>query len=680
MGWVIRSVLALALLAFLVVAGLVLMPSERIAAMATDRFAALTGRQLVVQGAVRPSIWPVLGVQTGPVSVANADWSEQGPMLQAKGLSIALDMPALLRGEMRIASIKAQSPQLVLERAKDGRENWAFDREGGTADGGTADGGTGSQGTAPAARPFTLDLAEVEDGSVIFIDHREGQRVVLDWIKGEIRQPSFQGKADIRFAATMNGQPVEATLAIAEFAPFLDGKVVGVDLAIKSGDADVVFDGRAGWSPRAAEGNMRANLGDLSALARLAGAAKPDLPEGLGKRSVAATGRVTVTDKLSFHLRDGQITLDSHRLGVDADLTTAGERPKLSAQVSAGPLVLGDVVGGKGGEIGGGARGGTQAASWPTTPIDVSALAMLDASVALTADSVDLGLAKFGTTRIVTTIERARAVFDLREVAAYQGTISGQFVVNGRGGLSVGGDLVLAGLAMQPLLVDLGGYDRLIGTGDLRLKFLGVGNSVDEIMRSLSGSGSLSLGKGELRGLDIAGMLRTLDAGYVGEGQKTIFETVSASFAIDKGVLANDDLSMKAPYVTATGNGTVNLGARTLDYRLRPVALAAVDGSGGVLVPLMITGSWANPKFRLDLESIARERLETEAKALEERARAEAREAEARARAELERRAQEDLGIVRQEGESLEDAAKRRLREAADEEAVRLLERLLGGN
>ena len=284
---------------------------------------------------------------------------------------------------------------------------------------------------------------------------------------------------------------------------------------------------------------------------------------------------------------------------------------------------------------------------------------------------------RLGTTRATMTLDRARAVFDLRQIAAYEGSIAGQFVVNGRGGLSVGGDLRFDSIAMQPLLRDLGGYERLIGTGDLSLKFLGVGTTVDQIMRSLSGSGRLALGKGELRGLDIAGMLRNLDPNFVGEGQRTIFDSLSASFGMDGGVLSNDDLALKAPYVTATGSGTVNLGARSLDYRLRPTALAAADGSGGIMVPLLISGPWADPRFRLDLESLARERLEEEARALEDRARAEAAAAEARAKAELERRAEEELGVTRQEGESLEDAAKRRAEEVLEEEAGRLLQQLL---
>ena len=44
MRWLIRSVLALSLLAFLAVAAVVMIPSERIAALAADRFADITGR------------------------------------------------------------------------------------------------------------------------------------------------------------------------------------------------------------------------------------------------------------------------------------------------------------------------------------------------------------------------------------------------------------------------------------------------------------------------------------------------------------------------------------------------------------------------------------------------------------------------------------------------------------
>ncbi|MBN2630331.1 MAG: AsmA family protein [Rhodobacteraceae bacterium] len=671
MRWLIRLLLGALVLAFLAGAALILIPGEKIAGLAAARFAEITGRSLQIEGAVRPSIWPVLGVQTGAVTISNADWSDAGPMLRAQSLSISLDMAALIAGDVRITGIRAEAPEVILERARDGRENWVF---------GGASGGTATPGMAGEGTPFTLDLAEIEAGSFTFIDHGTGSRSNLTAIDGTLRIPAFAGKAEVDFRALHQGQAFAARAVIAEFAPFLEGRVVGLDASLTAGDAKVAFAGRAGWNPMSADGEVTADLADLAAITRLAGVARPDLPQGLGARAVTVKGRMTLTDTASLHLRGGVVGLDTNRLSVEADLTTAGERPKLSAQVSAGALSLAQAPGGQGGAIGGGARGGAEAAGWPTDQIDVSALGLMDASVALTADSVDLGLARLGATRLLLTNDRGRAVFDLRQIAVYQGTVTGQFVVNSRGGLSVGGDLRLSDLAMQPLLTDLGGFDRLIGTGDLTLKFLGVGASVDAIARSLSGSGKVSLGKGELRGLDIAGMLRTLDAGFVGAGQKTIFDAITASFVIDRGVLSNDDLAFKAPYVTATGAGRIGIGARTLDYRLRPTALAAVDGSGGVMVPLLISGTWANPKFRLDMESLAREQFEDEAKALEARARAEAKAAEARAKAEVEQKLQDELGITRQEGESLEDAARRGAQQALEQEAARALNRLLGGN
>lgn len=232
----------------------------------------------------------------------------------------------------------------------------------------------------------------------------------------------------------------------------------------------------------------------------------------------------------------------------------------------------------------------------------------------------------------------------------------------------------------QPLFLDLAGWDRLLATGDLQLQFLGVGNSIAAIMASLKGEGALELGKGELRGLDIAGMLRTLDAGHVGEGQRTIFDALAGTFTIDGGVLSNSDLKLVAPYLTASGSGRIGLGGRMLDYRIRPTALASEDGTGGVMVPLLITGPWASPSYRLDLESIARERMEAEAKAAEERARAAAKAAEEKAKAELEARLKQELGIEVAPGETAADAAIRRAQEALEDEARRALEDILGGN
>lgn len=642
MRWIVRSFFAFLLLVFLGIGAVFLIPAERIAGLAAERFKAMTGRELSITGEVRPTIWPQLGLRTGAISIANAPWSAEGPMLQAEGLEIALDLGALIRGDVRITAVAAIGPRIVLERRADGQENWALGGGGGAA-------GTG------AGTPFTLGRGTLSGGQLVFIDHGAESRVELNDIAAEIAVPDYSGPVAGDVSAVLNGQQFAARLQIGALGPFLEGKVAPLALAFKAGAAEVDFDGRAGFAPLAAEGRLGANLADLAALAKLAGTMPPALPEGLGAREVTLAGDVTLTGEGALSLRGGTVTLDGHSLAGDADLALSGARPKLVARIKAGALNLAALAGG----------GESRGEGWSEDRIDASGLGALDAEVALSASSIDLGSTRFGPSALQITLDRARAVFDLQSIAAYQGKISGQFVVNARKGLSVGGDLRFAGLALEPLLTDFAGYERLTGTADLALKFLGSGGSLAAIMNGLEGSGRIQLADGEIRGLDIAGMLRRLDTSFVGEGQKTIFDAISGTFTIAGGVLQNDDLRLQAPYITAKGAGRVGIGARTQDYRVQATALADATGQGGLTAPLRITGSWAAPQFSLDLESLAREELQVDKEKLE-----------AAAKAKL----AEKLGVEAQEGEDLQAAAKRRGRDVLEQEAAKALEKLLGGN
>ncbi|MDP1577566.1 MAG: AsmA family protein, partial [Cypionkella sp.] len=454
MRWIIRSVIAVVLLAIVLVGSVFLIPAEKVAGIAVAKFNALTGRELVISGAVRPSIWPQLGVTTGPISISNAAWSKEGPMVQAEGLSISLDLAALIGGDVKITGVEAINPKIVLERSAKGAENWVF---GGEA------GGTVSAATPGVGQPFTLDKASVSGGALVFADHAAGVRYEVSGIEAAAAIPRYTGPATIDMAAVMNGQSFTLTGKVGAFQDFLDGKLVDSDLKLIAGAAEVGFKGTAGLGPEA-KGALSADLGDLAAISALAGIAAPKLPEGLGASDVQVVGAVTLTTAGSLHLRAGAVVLDGNKLAMDADLVTAGERAKLSAKVTAAALDLAGVSGGQGG----GESGGVQAAGWPTDKIDVSGLSGLDAVVALTADSIDLGMVKFGASQIVLTNDRSRLVAELRKVSAYEGVISGQFVVNGRKGLSVGGDLSFAGMALRPMLADFGGYERLVGTGDMR--------------------------------------------------------------------------------------------------------------------------------------------------------------------------------------------------------------------
>ncbi len=666
MRWIVRGLSALVGLVALALVALWLVPAETVARLAAAEFQRMTGRALAIEGPVKATIWPALGVRTGPVSIANAGWSGQGPMLAARSLEVRLDLGAAVSGRLAVEAASFDGLRLVLERRADGQVNWALP----TGEAPAA--APAGQAQASTGLPLTLTQGRLTDAEILWIDHAAGSRLALRGVNAELRLPETSGPLSLTAEGMLDDTPVRLALEAADAATLAAGHVARVKLDVAAGGSTLAFEGRAGASPASAEGSLRADLADLRALADLAGSAPPELPEGLGRRIRQLAGQITLAPEGTLHLRQGELVLDANRLSVAGDMSFDGPRPRVVAQLEGGALSVPGLSPRPTVEETEPAAAPADA-GWSRTPLDASALALADAEVALRATSVDLGAAQLGATRLMLTIDRARAVIEARELRAWDGLITGQFVVNNRSGLSVGGDLSLAGLATGPMLSQLAGWDRLLSQGDLQLKFLGVGQSMAAIMASLSGEGRFALGKGELRGLDLVGMLRTLDTGFVGEGQKTIFDGLSASFRIANGDLATEDLRLAAPYLTATGRGTLGFGAQVMDLRITPVALANPDGSGGLRVPLEITGPWSDPRFRLDLKALADQELAEEKARLE----AAAREAEARAKAEAERRAAEELGIERREGESFEDAAKRRAQEALDAEAGRVLDRLL---
>jgi len=661
MRWIIRLVGLVVVLVVVAVAALFLVPAERIAALAARQVEAATGRQLVIAGSVKPTVWPVVGARIEGVTLANVAGSDAGPMLTAEAVDLGVDLSALIGGSVIVRNFEARAPRIVLERDAQGRGNWEFEGLTGGGESAAASGGGGVPAVA-------LDRAVIQNASLRFIDRAAGTDVTVDGVDIELAMPEAGGAAELRLVARRGGEEGQVTARIGSVSGLLAGDVVSVAAQLSTAGAQASFEGRAGLEPLAAEGRVSVEGSRLAPLLALAGqgGAEP-VPEGA--RPLTLGGQVTLAPAGSLHLRDGVLGFGPNRVRAALDLTFDGPRPNLSGELAADALDLRAFTEGGGDSSGGGA-------GWPTTPIDASALGLMDATVTIALGPVQTGFADLDSLRGSLTIDRARGVLALREVRAFDGTLSGEVVANNRSGLSVGGTLALRGVNLMPMLRQAADFERLAGTASMDLRFLGVGQSVDAIMRSLEGEGRLDLGAGEIRGLDLAGMLRNLDASYVGEGNSTIYDSITGSFTMANGILSNEDLRLEARLLGVGGTGTVDLGRQVLDYRVTPEAMRNADTGDALRVPLLITGPWSAPRFRLDLEGMAEQRLEEERARLEAAAREEAARLEAEARARAEQQLQRSLGVTPQEGQSTEDA----VRQSVEDRARDGLLRLLGGN
>ena len=140
-------------------------------------------------------------------------------------------------------------------------------------------------------------------------------------------------------------------------------------------------------------------------------------------------------------------------------------------------------------------------------------------------------------------------------------------------------------------------------------------------------------------------MIRNFDAGFQGEGARTVYSGVTGSFTVTDGLLRNSDLAMTAPWGAITGAGEVDLGARRLDYLITPGVSARDDGSARVNVPVRVEGPWDDLSYRPDLEAMANQELSEEIDALEDAAADAVRDV-----------VRDSLGVNIEEGASREDA------------------------
>jgi len=644
MKWIMRIIGVLVLIAVLVVGGVLMLPADRIAKIATDQLSKITGRNVSVSGDVSMTFWPVLGVSAEGLEVGNASWAKEGAMLSTAQAAIGVDAGALLRGEIRITNIEAQSPTIRLESRKDGRASWQFTDGGGAAQIETE--------TTPAAAPraVTIERLVITDATLIYdaegadLVSYEGVDLTLDW-------PDPAGRADITAAVRPAGERVAVDATIERFAGFLGGDVQPVDVRLSTKGGEMRLNGRASLQGAVA-GRLDLDLKSTSAFLASLGLGSVELPQGLG-RSANVKADLTLTPDRRLALREMTADLGGNRLTGAADIDLNGV-PNVNAQLNAGALDLKPLTGASEGDT----TATAESSGWPKDTIDASGLAAFNGAVSLRADSIDLGALQLGATRTLLTNDRSRMVFELREVSAYGGQFTGEFVMNNRNGLSVGGKLRAAGVQMKPLLTDLADLTRFSGQGDAEVSFLGVGQNVDAIMRSLSGQGAINVGRGAIEGIDLDNLLGSFDT----QGGTTVFDALTGTFTMNKGVLRNDDLRMLLPNFDAAGAGQVDLGRQTLDYTVTPRALR-VNKDRGLAVPVRIYGPWANPKIQPDLKAAI------DLNFSEERERA-----EERVKQKVEEKLEEELGIVRGEGQSVEDAVKDRLEDKLKKELFKIFD------
>ena len=470
--------------------------------------------------------------------------------------------------------------------------------------------------TAPAPGPLLVALGLADVAAALPTQAR-----TLTALTGradiDLGDDALDADITLTVSGAVAGEALDAALDLRARggADWARGGPLTLTAALDAGDAGALsLDGVA----RDASGALFAGTMEASGAPRRlaalagAGAALAGVPADR-LREAALSGALRLTAE-GLSLDDGTLAIDDAEGKAHGGADWSGARPAVRAALSFDALDLRPwMAAGPDGGAGAGARF-PSTSGWSRDPIDLSALGALDLDVSLGAGPVRLAQGEIARLTLTAIVEAGAGALTIERAEMFGGVLSGRATARAtREAAALTGEVSVSGMKLGPLLAAFEITERLEGTADFSASGEATGASVDALMRALSGEGRAEARDGAIIGIDLASAVRALiGAGAGGEAPRTDFTALSASWTIAKGVLRNDDLRLAGPLLRVEGAGDVDLGARTLAYRVTPKAVATIKGQGGaqdlagLAVPFNVRGPWASPAITPDLAAAAR--------------------------------------------------------------------------
>jgi AsmA protein len=255
----------------------------------------------------------------------------------------------------------------------------------------------------------------------------------------------------------------------------------------------------------------------------------------------------------------------------------------------------------------------------PEQPVDLSPLKPLDLDGSLKVGQLQVNNIKAANVRVDLRAKDGKLTVDPLSANLYEGSTKGAISVDANSNRFVVKQS-LNGIAIGPLLRDAAQKDVLEGKGNVALDVTTQGNLVSAMRKALNGKAQLALKDGAIKGIDLAGAVRSAKSMFGGKdaegtasgSEQTDFSELTASFDIKDGVAHNEDLSLKSPFIRVTGAGDVNIGANSLDYVVKTAIVGSMAGQGGkelaelkgFTVPVRVFGPFTAMKYKVQLSQM----------------------------------------------------------------------------
>ncbi len=563
-----------------------LISADTVRQEAISEIRAVTGLTPVLRGETTVSLFP-----SGRVSFADVVLGdEKQPALTAERLTARLRFFPLLRGRVEIADVALVRPSIAIDIDANGRSNWS----------GLIESLARSQ--KPAQRPATFSEMRIDNGTVVLRDPAHKLEETVRDVDLSLAWPSISKSFGATGRFVWHDEPVDASMALADFPAALAGNRSGLKLRIAGAPLKAAFEGSLSAQPTLKiEGTLAADSASLRDTLIWAG--QQPLPGGgFGRFAIKAQANVVggtiglsgVNVELDGNTAEGVLTFATDgRKTLQG--TLASDTLNLSPYVSTVRLVNNDQR------------------EWNSGRISLDGLAGIDFDLRLSAANVVMQNAKFGRTAIGANLRGGNLVVTVGEAQAYGGLIQGSLALAiFETGVDVKSQLQFTDVDFEQCLGQLFGLKRLEGKGNMSLAVEGSGDSVLAVTRTLNGTAGLNGLSGALSGLNVEQLLRRLERRPLSGGGefrsgRTPYDRIVVALKIVKGMVNVDDMKVEGAAVRLGLNGSASIPERELDLKgAAALVTAARPGTQPFELPFIVQGSWDDPIMLPDPEALIR--------------------------------------------------------------------------
>lgn len=593
------------------------------------RVSEATGRPFTLGGDLGLSLFPWVGLSLSDLHLGNPPGFKEKDLVAVKSFEVRVKLIPLLFRDIQVKRFILEGPRIVLERRKDGRWNWeGMGKPSGEVSAKVPEEKVGapeseSVGGLPIKSLAVGEFA-ITDGSVLWIDHVNGERREISDLTLRLEDVSMDRPIELALSVRLEGNPLS-----------LEGKVGPVGK--EPGKGTIPFD-LAVQALKQLEMSLKGKIVDPLERPQfdLALQVSPFSPRkliaDLGQTFPIKTADPKVLDHVALKVNlkgdpetisisDGTVDLDESRLTFSVKVKDFS-RPDVAFDLSLDEIDADRYLPPAGENKPVEEKEKTEAPTPEQKKIDYTPLRRLVLDGTIRVGKLKAHGVRLQDVNVKVAGKNGYFHVDPLTLKLYQGDVSCKGALDVRQDVPKSNvQLDAQGIQVSPLLKDLLEKDFLEGTLQSTVVINLAGDDPEKIKSTLNGKGDFLFKDGAIVGIDLAGMVRNVKATFGlaekgGERPRTDFSELHAPFTITNGVVNTPGISLMSPLVRVLVAGDADLVDETLDFRVEPKFVGTLKGQGdtmqrsGLMVPVLVTGTFSSPKFRPDLKGMLKKGLE----------------------------------------------------------------------